>query len=191
LSSAHTLKVPIIQGDGSVPAALKAAHVEQAEALLAVTSDDVINLAIALSAKGLAPKLPVIVRNEDPCYAPLAQRVFDFEAVLSPAELAAPSFAAAALGGRILGNGMTANTLWVALATMITHEHPFCEKTVKEVAMDADFVPLYIEIGGRTIHGWKLLEIVLKEGDVLYLTIPATALEQLWRSPSAPVSLLK
>jgi Trk K+ transport system NAD-binding subunit len=191
LSSAHTLKVPIIQGDASVPAALKAAHVEQAEALLAVTSDDVVNLAIALSAKGLAPKLPVIVRNEDPCYAPLAQRVFDFEAVLSPAELAAPSFAAAALGGRILGNGMTANTLWVALATMITHEHPFCGKTVKEVAMDADFVPLYIEIGGRTIHGWKLLEIVLKEGDVLYLTIPATALEQLWRSPSAPVSLLK
>lgn len=190
LSSAHALRVPIIQGDASVPAVLRAAYVHQAEALLAVTSDDVINLAIALSAKGLAPKLPVIVRNEDPCYAPLAQRVFDFEAVLSPAELAAPAFAAAALGGRILGNGMTANTLWVALATMITHGHPFCGRTVKETAMAADFVPLYIESQGRTIHGWNLLEILLSEGDILYLTMPATALEQLWRSPSAPVSLL-
>ncbi len=183
LSAVHALKVPVIQGDASLAATLKAAHADQAEALLAVTSDDVANLEIALSAKGMEPRLAVVVRNQDPQLAPLAQQVFEFEAVLSPAELAAPAFAAAALGGRILGNGMTADSLWVALATIITPGHPFCHRQVKEAAMTADFVPLYLETSHQTIHGWHLLEETLNAGDILYLTMPATHLEQLWRTP--------
>jgi hypothetical protein len=80
---------------------------------------------------------------------------------------------------------MTADTLWVALATLITPGHPFCSKRVKDAAMDSDFVPLYIETNCQTIHGWDVLETYLSAGDVLYLTMPATKLEQLWRvSPS-------
>jgi Trk K+ transport system NAD-binding subunit len=173
--------IPVIQGDASLSAMLTAANVQKAEALLAVTSDDTANLQIALSAKSLAPKLPVVVRNQDPHFSRMVQQVFEFEAVLCPAELATPAFAAAALGGRILGNGMTGNTLWVALAIMITPEHPFCGRRVKETAIDADFVPLYIETNCQTIHGWDLLETCLSAGDVLYLTMPASRLEQLWR----------
>ena len=182
LNSVRSLGVPVIQGDASLSATLKAANVNKADALLAVTSNDISNLEIALSAKGLAPKLPVIVRNQDPQFACSVQQVFEFEAVLSPTELAAPAFAAAALGGRILGNGITADTLWVALATMITPGHPFCGKRVKEAAMNADFVPLYIETKSQTIHGWDVLETALAPGDILYLTMPATRLEQLWRT---------
>ncbi|HHP7243287.1 MAG TPA: potassium channel family protein, partial [Elainellaceae cyanobacterium] len=98
LNVARSLKVPVLHGDASLSATLEAAKIHQADSLLAVTSDDVANLEIALSAKGLAPKLSVIVRTQDPEFAALAQQVFDFEAVLSPADLAAPSFAAAALG---------------------------------------------------------------------------------------------
>jgi voltage-gated potassium channel Kch len=181
----RSLGIPVIQADASLSATLTAANVQRAEALLAVTSDDTLNLEIALSAKSLAPKLPVVVRNQDPQFSRMVQQVFEFEAVLCPAELATPSFAAAALGGRILGNGMTGDTLWVALATLITPEHPFCGRCVKELAMTADFVPLYIETNCQTLHGWDVLETSLSAGDVLYLTIPASGLEQLWRaSPS-------
>jgi Trk K+ transport system NAD-binding subunit len=181
----RSLGIPVIQADASLSATLTAANVQRAEALLAVTSNDTLNLEIALSAKSLAPKLPVVVRNQDPQFSRMVQQVFEFEAVLCPAELATPSFAAAALGGRILGNGMTGDTLWVALATLITPEHPFCGRRVKEVAMTADFVPLYIETNCQTLHGWDVLETSLSAGDVLYLTIPASELEQLWRtSPS-------
>ena len=102
--------------------------------------------------------------------------------VLCPSDLATYSFAAAALGGKILGNGMTDDLLWVALATLITPNHPFCHQTVKTAAMDSDFVPLYLERGEQTIHSWELLEITLTEGDALYLTMPATKLYQLWRT---------
>jgi Trk K+ transport system NAD-binding subunit len=191
LHTVAALKVPIIQSDASLAATLEEANIQTAEALIASTSNDVANLEIALSAKGLAPRISVIVRNQDPQFAPLAQAVFDFEAVLSPTELAAPSFAAAALGGRILGNGITADTLWVALATIITPAHPFCGRQVKEVATSADIVPLYIEGRQKTVHGWNLLKTTLNPGDVLYLTVKATQLDQLWRSHSHSVKLTK
>ncbi len=184
LGTARALGVPIVLEDASLSATLKAANIDKAQALLAVTSDDMTNVEIALTAKALAPKLPVVVRDRDPQFARNVQQVFKFEAVLSPTELAAPSFAAAALGGRILGNGMTGSTLWVALATPITPEHPFCGRRVKELAMAADFVPLYIETQCQTIHGWDLLETALAAGDNLYLTMPVTQLEQLWRVAS-------
>lgn len=181
LNIVRALGIPVIHGDASLSATLTTANVQRAEALLAVTSDDTINLEIALSAKSLRPKLPVVVRNQDPEFSRMVQQVFEFEAVLCPAEIATPAFAAAALGGRILGNGMTGNTLWVALATMITPGHPFCGRRVKDVAMTADFVPLYIETNCQTLHGWDVLETCLSAGDVLYLTMPACGLEQLWR----------
>ena len=184
LSTVRAMKIPVVQGDASMPATLKAANFEQAQSLLAVTSNDTVNLEIALNAKSLNPKTSVIVRYQDPEFAWMAQLVFEFDAVFSPAELVAPAFAAAALGGRILGNGMTADSLWVALATLITAGHPFCGKRVQDAAIAADFVPLYMETRSQTIHGWDLLKVCLSAGDVLYLTMPASRLEQLWRSPS-------
>jgi hypothetical protein len=52
---------------------------------------------------------------------------------------------------------------------------------VWEASGSADFVPLYVETADRTIHGWELLSAPLHVGDILYLTIPAGKLEQLWR----------
>ncbi len=181
LSTVRSLDVPVILGDASLSTTLQAANVNKAEALLAVTSNHMTNVEIALSAKAQSPKLPVVLRNQDSQFAHTVQQVFNFEVVLSPTELATPSFAAAALGGQVLGNGMTGDTLWVALATMITPNHPFCGRLVKDAAMDADFVPLYLETKCQTIHGWDLLETALAAGDVLYLTMPAIGLDQLWR----------
>ncbi len=181
VNTARGLGIPVIHGDGSFAEILKVSNLENASALIAVTNDDATNMEIALKAKAITPKVPVIVHYADPDFARMAQQVFDFEAVLSPAELAAPAFAAAALGGRILGNGITADSLWVAFATLITPSHPFCGQRVKDAAMDADFVPLYVETNNQEIHGWDLLEINLCAGDILYLTMPANRLHQLWR----------
>ena len=181
VNSARGIGIPVIQGDASFRTTLKASNIDSAAAVLAVTNNDAINLEIALKAKGLMPSIPVIVHYADPDFAGMAQQVFDFEAVLSPAELAAPAFAAAALGGQILGNGITADSLWVAFATVITASHSFFGQRVKDIAMSADFVPLYLETNYQTLHGWDLLETNLSAGDILYMTMPATRLYQLWR----------
>lgn len=182
LNAARSLGIPVILEDARLANALKAANIETAEALLAVTNKDMVNVEISLCARGLRPKLPVVVRNQDPEFSLAVQQVFGFETVLCPNELATPAFAAAALGGKILGNGMTDDLLWVALATSITPAHPFCGKTVRDASEEADFVPLYVEAEGRLIQGWDLLESQLAPDYVLYLTIPATRLDQLWRA---------
>ena len=182
---ARSLGVPVIIEDASLATTLKAVNSCKANSLIAVTSNDMVNLEIALSAKAVAPYIKTIVRSYDPQFAQSMQEVFQFDSVLSPLELSTYPFAAAALGGRILGNGMTQDLLWVALATLITPRHPFCNQLIKEAAMQGDFVPLYLERNGQIIRGWELLEISLYPQDVLYLTIPATGLEQLWRNPSS------
>ncbi|BAQ62635.1 potassium channel protein [Geminocystis sp. NIES-3708] len=188
LRSVRSLGIPVIVEDASLADTLQAANIQGANAIVVSTSNDMINVEIALTVKALTPKIPVILRVQDNQFAESVKQVFQFENVLSPTELATYSFAAAALGGRILGNGMTDDLLWVSLATMITPNHPFCEKFIKEIATEADFVPLYIARGRENIHGWNLLNAQLTNNDVLYLTMPATKLDQLWRvSSSSPL----
>jgi Trk K+ transport system NAD-binding subunit len=188
LHSVRSLGIPVIVEDGKLANTLKTANIKGAKAIIVVTSNDMVNVEIGLTAKALASKLPVILRIQDNQFAQSAQEVFQFETVLSPAELATYSFVAAALGGKILGNGMTQDLLWVALATMITPNHPFNGKMVQKIAIDCDLVPLYLYRNCQTIHSWQLLKTYLIEGDVLYLTMPATKLEQLWRtSPPSPL----
>lgn len=190
IHSARSKGIPVIIEDASMPSSLKAVNVHRAVSLIAVTSHDTTNLEISLTAKAIAPYLKTVVRSGDPQFAQSVQEVFEFDHVLSPVELATYSFAAAALGGRILGNGMTQDLLWVALGTMITSKHPFYNQTVQNAASNSDFVPLYLERRNQTIHGWQLLETRLKPQDVLYLTMPASGLDQLWRTPNSDNDLL-
>lgn len=190
LHSARSLGVPVVIEEAGLAATLKTVNIERAESLIAVTGNDITNLEITLTAKALSPHLTTVVRSYDPQLTQSMQEVFEFDNVLSPIELATDSFAAAALGGRILGNGMTGDLLWVALGTMITPRHPFCGQQIKQAAIEADFVPLYLERKGQTIHGWELLESHLQTQDILYLTMPASRLEQLWRTSSAQELIL-
>jgi hypothetical protein len=48
-------------------------------------------------------------------------------------------------------------------------------------------VPLYLEKQGQTIHGWQLLEITLDQGDILYLTMPAMRLQEVWQNTSLTI----
>ncbi len=195
VNTARGMSIPVIIADVSFRTTLQTSNIDTAAAVLAVTNNDATNLEIALKAKGLTPKISVIVHYPDPDFAGMAQQVFDFEAVLSPAELAASAFAAAALGGRIIGmggriigNGIIADNLWFAFATLITPNHPFCGQWVKDVARYADFVPLYVETNHQTLHGWDLLDTNLSTDYILYLTIPANWLYQLWREEQEMVS---
>jgi Trk K+ transport system NAD-binding subunit len=187
LPIARSLGIPIVLEDACLATTLRTANIENAEAVLIVTSDDTINLEIALTAKAVAPKLAIVLRSKDEQFAQSVQDVFEFETVLCASDLATHAFAAAALGGKILGNGMTADLLWVAVATLITPKHPFCGKSIKQASTEADFVPLYLERKTFRIHSWELLEVGLLPGDILYLTMPATQLEQIWRNATSDV----
>lgn len=187
LSTVRSQRVPVILGDASLPQTLKTANVSQSSALLAVTQNDMSNLEIALTAKEIAPRLSIVVRSNQSEQAERVRQVFDFTAVLNPFDIAAPSFAAAALGGRVFGNGVTGKILWIALSLLVTPAHPFCGRSVQSIAIEADLVPLYLTTEIQTLHGWELLSAILSSGDVLHLTIPAKNIERLWRTANRPL----
>ncbi|MDJ0726767.1 MAG: NAD-binding protein [Prochloraceae cyanobacterium] len=185
LKTVREMGIPVIVDDATFAGALTGANIARADCLIAVTSKDMSNVEIALTAKGLAPKLRVVLRVQEAQLARSMQEVFSFDRVLCPLQIATPSFAAAALGGKVLGNGITKDLLWVALATTIAPDHSFCASLVKDVATEADFVPLFLERNKQMIRGWDLLETQLNSGDILYLAMPATNLDRLCSQPVA------
>jgi Trk K+ transport system NAD-binding subunit len=185
LNMARAQNIPVILGDGALSDTLHAANLPEAAALLTVASDDMVNLEIALTAKNISPKLLIVVRSQNPEQAQCMQQVFDFAAVLSPPDLAAPAFAAAALGGKVFGSGMIGDSLWIAVSLLVTPAHPFCDRCIQEVAITADLVPMYLESQGKTIHGEHLLTAHLQPQDILHLTIAATDLDRLWQTMHA------
>ena len=92
--------VPVIQEDGTRNIALESANIKDAHTVILATQNDAMNLQIALKARGLNPKIEVVIRIFDEEFAHALQDQFGFNA-LSATEMAAPVFAAAAAGANV------------------------------------------------------------------------------------------
>ena len=94
------LKIPVIIAAASDQAAQEAAGIARADAVLAVTDDEAVNLEIGLVAKQVNPEVRVVTRMFDHDLATRVERRLHLGATRSVAMLAAPAFAAAALARR-------------------------------------------------------------------------------------------
>ncbi len=92
------LGVPLVIGDGRLASTLDTAGIRKAQALIVCTSNDHMNLEVTMRARDLNPNIRIVVRMWEDHFAEQIQRFMNVEAVLSATDLAAPSFAAYALG---------------------------------------------------------------------------------------------
>ncbi|HWJ52942.1 MAG TPA: NAD-binding protein [Propionibacteriaceae bacterium] len=97
---ARQLKIPVIIAPASTASAQEVAGIRRADAVLAVTDDEAVNLEIALVAKDANPDVRVVARVFDHDLASRVERRLKLGATRSVSMLAAPAFAAAALGRR-------------------------------------------------------------------------------------------
>ncbi|QKV96091.1 NAD-binding protein [Streptomyces sp. NA02950] len=106
---ARRLGVPTVTGDVTQEGVLEAAKIRRAQALLALTSSDTTNLEATLYARSVKPRLRVGLRLYDDRFATAVYRTLRAahpQAVTrsrSVSTLAAPAFAGAMMGRRILG----------------------------------------------------------------------------------------
>jgi Trk K+ transport system NAD-binding subunit len=98
ISHAHEWKAPIIRGDALKQSVLRDAGVERAHTIVIATSDDTMNLQIAIHARAANPGVRTIIRLFDDEFAREVRSAFGITAAYSASALAAPSFAAAAAG---------------------------------------------------------------------------------------------
>jgi len=96
MSAVREWHVPIIQGDALKHNVLRQAGLERAHTIVLATSDDIMNLQIAIHARAINPRVRTIVRLFDDDFAREVMKSFGITAAFSASALAAPAFAAAA-----------------------------------------------------------------------------------------------
>ena len=93
---------PVVVGDAVVPAVLRQAKCATAKAVIACADAELVNLEIALLVRDLNPRQRVVVRLNDEDFARVVRDAADITLALAVPALAAPAFAAALYGDRVL-----------------------------------------------------------------------------------------
>ncbi|HEX6904651.1 MAG TPA: NAD(P)-binding protein [Thermoanaerobaculia bacterium] len=96
--------IRILFGNARNERLLLEAGLQSAKGLITVTDKDLVNIEIALDSRRLCPDLPIVLRLFDQDLARQLESVLDVRRALGMSALAAPSFAAAALGGSVLAS---------------------------------------------------------------------------------------
>lgn len=102
VSPARAAGIPVVIGDARHREVLDELHLDTARALVAATSDDLVNLSATLNARAMRSDLRVVVRLFDPEFAVRVQRGFRIRFTRSVSHLAAPAFAAAAIRSEVI-----------------------------------------------------------------------------------------
>ena len=98
VTQAQAWNVPIIRGDALKHETLRHARVDRAHTVVIATSDDTMNLQIAIHTRAVNPEVRTIVRLFDDEFAREVRQAFGITAAFSASALAAPAFAASAAG---------------------------------------------------------------------------------------------
>lgn len=155
VAHARRLRVPVVLGDVTQPGVLEAAKTHRARALLALTSADTTNLEAALYARTLSAELLVALRLYDDDFASTVYRTLRaahpgaLTRSRSVSTLAAPAFATAMMGRRILG-AIAVERRVLVFAALAVAEHPqFVGRTVAEAFRPGAWRVLALDTGVR------------------------------------------
>ncbi|MGH7735717.1 MAG: potassium channel family protein, partial [Gemmatimonadales bacterium] len=99
---ARQLGLPVVIGDAFREQTLRAASLDTCLALVSLTSQDIVNLEIALNARALRDDLRIVLRLTDDDLAERLQKTIGTFTSRSVPYLAAPAFAAAMLEHQVL-----------------------------------------------------------------------------------------
>lgn len=145
--------VRILVGDARDYDLLRETHPEDAAAVLALTSNDPANLEVALDVKSDLPDARVVARIFDQTLAEHATQSLGVDRALAMSVEAAPAFASAAVGDRVVSEFEHAGRTWTVSRVMIEEGHAWIGRDTAEVQFGTDFgIVLHVSADG-TVTG--------------------------------------
>lgn len=129
---AEARSVRMILGDARDMRLLEEAGLHSARALLIATDSDLTNIEIALDVKKRRPDLPIVVRIFDQTLARQLEAAFDIRRALAMSVIAAPTFAALAMGEDVINSFRMEDTLLVAGRLSLSADSPLVGLPVRE-----------------------------------------------------------
>jgi len=186
IPTARRLGVAVIVGDSTVAEVLRQAHTAKATAVVAATSNELVNLEIALLARELNPHQRVVLRMTDPNLAQTLREAANVRLAVSIPDLAAPAFLAALLGDRVRGVFLVAGRLLVAVEVVVTADDGLLAgQPVRGLAIDYGFVPVHL-VGTDKAPRPQPLNARLTAGECLTVVIALADLQRLLHREAPP-----
>jgi Trk K+ transport system NAD-binding subunit len=155
----------LIVADARDEARLVEAGLRDAKALLALTNHDLVNVEIALDAKRLRPDLPVVVRLFDQQLARHLERSFDLRRALGVSAVAAPTFAAAALGERWIGSFEWAGEAFVIGRLRVGEGSPLAGRAVSALTPSAGLAVIHHDAADGTLRPGSRVTVAAPRDD--------------------------
>jgi Trk K+ transport system NAD-binding subunit len=122
----------------SAASALRAIGLQRASCLLALDEDDLANLRSTVSARSIAPNVPVVMRAFDPMLADQFEQGLNVRRAFSVSALAAPAFAAAAFGGVVVESLRLGNEVIPVCRLVVEPESPIVRRTIEQIERECD-----------------------------------------------------
>jgi len=141
----HQKEVPALVGDARNPQILEQANIRKANALLAVTDDDLCNLETALNAREMCPGLRIVMRMFDQKLAQKIEKAFGINCAFSTSALSAPVFAQSALSEHLLSSFEFGGSIINALELYINPGSAFIGQKIDNLRHDYEVTILMHE----------------------------------------------
>jgi Trk K+ transport system NAD-binding subunit len=186
ISTARRLGVAVIIGDATVPEVLRQANAASARAVVAATSQELVNLEVALLVRELNPAQRVVLRMADTQLARTLREAADVRLALSIPALAAPAFVAALFGDRVQSVFLVEGKLLAAVDLVVQAGDAALEgQTVRALAIDYRFVPMGL-VGADGKGKADTASARLQAGDRLTAIITLGDLQRLLQREALP-----
>jgi Trk K+ transport system NAD-binding subunit len=186
VATARRLGAAVLTGDATVREVLRQAHAAQARAVIAATSNDLINLEVALLVRDLDRHIRVVMRLYDSALAETLRTAANVRYALSVPALVAPAFVAALFGDRILSVFLIEGRLVAVVELLTAAQDSFLAgQSVRAVAIDYRLLPLAVldAAGGPPRPSGSAR---LAAGDRLIAIMALSDLERLRRREPVP-----
>ncbi len=178
LEEIHEMQVPVLLGDARHEDMLEQSRVQEASAIVICTEDDLTNLAIALEAREINPKIKVVMRMFDSHLAEKVRSGFGIHTAFSTSALAAPAFAAAATRAQIDHSFYVDDVLMNVSRTTVQPGSALEGRTIADVEQELDIsVILYKGFDVLDMH--PAPDIILHSDDYLVVFASLEALSRL------------
>jgi Trk K+ transport system NAD-binding subunit len=186
MPTVRRLGVPVIVGDATVAEVLRQAGAANARAVVAASSNDLINLEIALLVRDIAARQRVVVRLTDPSLAQTLREAANVRLALSVPELAAPAFVARLFGEHervlffVAGRLLIVHDIHIASADSALAGRP-----IAALAADYRFLPVALS-GGAGPSRRPETSVTLAPGDRLTVILAQADLQRLLAREALP-----
>lgn len=175
-------QLPIVYTSGTSAAGLQQVTIARARSLLAATSDDLINLEIALLARSLNPSCGLVIRTSDARFSEDVAGLLPNAQVLCVPVLAAKAFAAAGLGENVLSLFQLGDRTVLVTEYRVEVGDTLCERLLSEMAYGYSVVPILHQRwsdGVGTLYPRYDRGLRLQVGDRLVLLATSTSLQNI------------